>query len=155
MKLTYRGVDYTQTPAANSGDRAAKLRWNQAQRAQNVNLRYRGATYELSPEAVSTAEPAPAANAVLTYRGVTYQVQSAKSTAPVAQPTPVSLDDLTRTLNIQHHRQIKQREQTMLSRLAAGTGIPMTRSGLFWNHIQGDAHPSFRTLYDRSHAAMS
>ncbi len=43
----------------------------------------------------------------------------------------------------------------MLSRLDAEVGLSAGDAVYFWNHIGGEAHPSFSDSYDRSHVAMS
>jgi hypothetical protein len=54
-----------------------------------------------------------------------------------------------------HHRSVKRREQSMLTRLDGEVGLPVSAATGFWNHIQGKVHPSFWSTYDRSHIAMS
>ena len=52
------------------------------------------------------------------------------------------------------HRSVKQRQQSMLGRLAIETGLPV-EAAQYWNHIQGKVHPSFWATYSRSGAAAS
>jgi hypothetical protein len=66
----------------------------------------------------------------------------------------MSTQDQARALMMRHHQMIKNREQCMLSRATADMGIP-GETAIFWNHIQGKPHPSFRATYDRSHAGLS
>jgi hypothetical protein len=66
----------------------------------------------------------------------------------------LSTQDQARALMIRHHHLIKNRQQSMLSRLAAEVGLPQEAS-TYWNHIQGKPHPTFSKDYDRSHASFS
>lgn len=66
----------------------------------------------------------------------------------------MSTQEQARVLMMKHHRQIKNREQSMLGRIAAEVGIEIDKVD-YWNHIQGKPHPSFRKTYDRSHVALS
>lgn len=152
MKLTYRGVRYDYNPAqpAHSVDAV-----------QAPDLRYRGAKYRLNQSA-----KAENLNAILKYRGVAYQTQPAAVAQPTVQPvapveavapvaTPkVSIQEKARLLTMDHHRMIKNREQSILARSAAEIGLT-AEAAKFWNHIQGKVQPTFRVDYDRSHAALS
>jgi hypothetical protein len=42
----------------------------------------------------------------------------------------------------------------MLGRAAVEIGLP-AEAAEYWNHIQGQPHPSFRSSYDRSGASLS
>lgn len=64
----------------------------------------------------------------------------------------MSTQEQARALMMRHHHTIKNRQQSMLNRAAAEVGL---EGADYWNHIQGKAHPSFRTSYDRSGATMS
>lgn len=66
----------------------------------------------------------------------------------------MSTQDQARALMMRHHHAIKNRQQSMLTRAAAEVGLS-SESPVFWNHIQGKPHPSFRDSYDRSHATLS
>lgn len=55
---------------------------------------------------------------------------------------------------MRHHHIIKNRQQSMLGRTAAEVGMDVEGSE-YWNHIQGQPHPSFRASYDRSNASLS
>lgn len=83
-----------------------------------------------------------------TNRGTSSVTKQAKSAV-------LSVQEQARDLMMQHHRQIKQREQSMLSRVGAKVGLPIEEATHFWNHIQGMTHTSFWTTYDRSHVGMS
>jgi hypothetical protein len=81
-----------------------------------------------------------------------------RDTSSVAQQTKsavLSVQEQARNLMMQHHRQIKQREQSMLSRVGAEVGLSTQEATRFLNHIQGMTHTSFWTTYDRSHVGMS
>jgi hypothetical protein len=150
MKLTYRGVSYDHVPAQQLSDNAV---------VEAPNLRYRGAKYRQNQ--VAKAENL---NALLKYRGVAYSTQPVaaaptEAVAPVEAAAPVaapklSIQEKARLLNMDHHRMIKNREQSMLARSAAEVGLA-TDAANFWNHIQGKIQPTFRVNYDRSHAALS
>lgn len=161
MKLMYRGIGYHYNPAVNFNK-------PKQTKALGAVLRYRGVAYQVQPateaavtEAVAT--PVLPAQATLTYRGMTYQVkpivqlqpvQAAQTQAQAVATPTLSIEAQARVLTVNHHRQIKRREQSMLSRLGQWVGLPVTDS-LFWNHIGGESHPSFRATYDRSTATMS
>ncbi|PSB01353.1 hypothetical protein [Merismopedia glauca] len=66
----------------------------------------------------------------------------------------MSTEQQARALMMRHHHIIKNRQQSMLGRAAVEVGMPPEASE-YWNHIQGKAHPSFRSSYDRSGACMS
>lgn len=67
----------------------------------------------------------------------------------------MSAQDQARTLMMRHHHLVKQRQQSMLSRVAAEVGLPAEAAHEYWNHIQGKPHPSFSKSYDRSHVGLS
>lgn len=150
MKLTYRGVSYDYVPAQQQSDAPA---------VEAPDLRYRGAKYRLNQ--VAKAE---SLNALLKYRGAAYSTQPvaatpAEAVAPVEVAAPastakLSIQEKARMLTMDHHRMIKNREQSMLARAAAEVGLA-TDAANFWNHIQGKIQPTFRVNYDRSHAALS
>lgn len=144
MKLSYRGVSYEFNSTQNS-DFTPPPR---------SDLKYRGATYRLSRVAqVENLE------AILKYRGTAYspsatQDQPEGAVAEAVPASVLSLQDKARGLTVNHHQAIKHRQQVMLSRSAAQVGLPTTAAN-YWNHIQGQIHPTFRATYDRSHAALS
>jgi hypothetical protein len=147
MKLTYRGVAYEYNPPkVEYGDptqvgkyRGVDIRFRTIQKEPvqqpTVDLLYRGAAY--------TANPVDA----------TESIESTESAKP-AVATP-SVKEQARWLMMNHHKNVKRRQQSMLSRLDAKVGLPASEASRFWNHIRGEAHPSFDASYDRSHAAMS
>ncbi|MBD2256439.1 DUF4278 domain-containing protein [Pseudanabaena sp. FACHB-2040] len=151
MQLSYRGVKYEYTPpvvAAKSTDETGTFR--------GVDIRFR--TIAKAPVQQSTLD--------LMYRGVGYR--TGETAAPVAQPVtapaaiaapaaPVATrttEDRARMMLINHHRLVKRRQQSMLSRSATEAGMPADASR-YWNHIQGKVHPSFWATYDRGHASAS
>ncbi|MFQ4135635.1 DUF4278 domain-containing protein [Nodosilinea sp. PGN35] len=150
MKLTYRGVSYDYTPPAvetNLTDEVGKFR--------GVDIRFR--TGKKAPVQQPTLD--------LVYRGVTYQtgtpavapaVEAAPAAAPVAPAVaaPFSTEDRARIRMVNQHRSVKQRQQSMLTRLATEAGLPED-AAKYWNHIQGKVHPSFWATYSRSGAAAS
>jgi hypothetical protein len=137
MKLTYRGISYetnndqTSVPVVNLRDRNARNRLNQEARAENLN-------------------------AILIYRGNAYNVQPTASTvANTSTPsTNSSVEERARLLTLNHHRSVKNRQQSLLRRSASEAGLGANIAN-FWNHIQGGVHPSFGINYDRSHATLS
>jgi len=87
----------------------------------------------LSPEAVEPANP------------------------PVSPESPCANLDVTekaRCLLVQHHQDVKKRDQSLLTRLADDVGMDLAEAGHFSNHIQGKMAAG-SSGYDRSHAAMS
>jgi hypothetical protein len=140
MKLTYRGVTYEYNPPkVEYGDPT------QVGKYRGVDIRFR--TIEKEPVQQPTLD--------LLYRGAAYTtnpVESAESAKPAATP---SVKEQARWLMMNHHKNVKRRQQSMLSRLDAKVGLPASEAAHFWNHIRGEAHPSFDASYDRSHAAMS
>ncbi len=66
----------------------------------------------------------------------------------------MSTNDQARALMSRHHQLIKNRQQSMLGRVASEIGMPAD-SVEYWNHVQGKPHSSFAKSYDRSHSAMS
>ncbi len=150
MKLTYRGVSYDYTPPTvetNVTDDVGKFR--------GVDIRFR--TGKKDPVQQPTLD--------LVYRGVAYQtgtpevapvVEAAPAVAPVA-PAAVaafSTEDKARISMMNRHRSVKQRQQSMLTRLATEAGLPED-AAKYWNHIQGKVHPSFWATYSRGGAAAS
>jgi hypothetical protein len=136
MQLTYRGVNYETNSATVPTPVPA------------TDLKYRGASYRLHQAARTEA-----LEAILKYRGAIYggkKAQRAAIVAPASQAS--SVQEQARLLTMNHHRLIKNREQSMLRRAAAQVGVNTTN---YWNHIQGKVHPTFRATYDRSAATMS
>lgn len=154
MKLTYRGVSYDYTPPvvqSNLTDEAGKFR--------GVDIRFR--TVKKAAVQQPTLD--------LVYRGVAYQAgtpeaapAAAIAAPPVAAPlvaatevaTAFSTEDKARMSMMNRHRSVKQRQQSMLARLATEAGLP-AEAAHYWNHIQGKVHPSFWATYSRSGAAAS
>lgn len=98
----------------------------------------------------------------LIYRGVAYgtgtptTVEVAPTTAPTAAPVAMAATsgDIARLRMVNRHRLVKQRQQSMLARLATEAGLP-AEAARYWNHIQGKVHPSFWATYGRSGASAS
>ena len=65
----------------------------------------------------------------------------------------MSTQQQARALMSRHHQNIKNRQQSMLGRVAAEIGVDVDKE--YWNSIQGKPHPSFRKSYDRSGASLS
>jgi hypothetical protein len=153
MKLTYRGVSYDYTPPVvemKTIDEVGKfrgvdIRFRTVKKAPvqqpTLDLVYRGVAYSTGTSAVADATPevAPATPVAVT--------------APVAAAT-VSTDDKARLMMMNRHRSVKQRQQSMLARLAVEAGLPAD-AAKYWNHIQGKVHPSFWATYSRSGASAS
>ncbi|HEY9645827.1 MAG TPA: hypothetical protein V6C88_05625 [Chroococcidiopsis sp.] len=65
----------------------------------------------------------------------------------------MSMQDQARALMHRHHHLVKQRQQSMLGRVAAEVGLP-DEAMQHWSHIQGKPLPGVAD-YDRSHASFS
>jgi hypothetical protein len=65
----------------------------------------------------------------------------------------MSAQDQARALLTRHHHLVKHRQQSMLTRVMAESGIASEDLG--WNHIQGKPYASAQGSYDRSHVALS
>lgn len=150
MKLTYRGISYDYTPPTvelTPSDEVGKFR--------GLDIRFR--TLKKRPVQQPTLD--------LVYRGVAYganlaepvvsqAVVAAPTAAPAVEVGPVNTEDKARLMMMNRHRSVKQRQQSMLTRLAAEAGLA-TGASSYWNHIQGKVHPSFWATYSRSAAAVS
>jgi len=152
MKLTYRGISYDYTPPvveSSVTDEAGKFRGVDIRfrtgkkvpvQQSNLDLIYRGVAYQTgTPEAAPVVEAAP--------------VAAIAAPAPAAM-TPFSTEDRARMSMMGRHRSVKQRQQSMLARLATEAGLPED-AAKYWNHIQGKVHPSFWATYSRGGAAAS
>ncbi|NJO77217.1 MAG: DUF4278 domain-containing protein [Cyanobacteria bacterium RM1_2_2] len=138
MKLTYRGVSYEYNPPkVEYGDRT------QVGKYRGVDIRFRN--LPKAPVLQPTLD--------LIYRGAAYTTHPT-AVEPAAK-APSSIKEQARQLMMSHHRNVKRRQQTMLSRLDSQVGLPASDATHFWNHIRGEVHPSFGDSYDRSQATMS
>lgn len=161
MKLTYRGVSYEYTPPtvefSNSNTvgkyRGLDVRFRNPVKVPvqqpTLDLVYRGAAYPIAPASTVEESPAPVV-APIAQLAAQLNAQSQP-----AAPLALSIEDRARSMMMQHHRLIKQRQQTMLSRLDVEVGLTAADAAHYWNHIQGKVHPGFRATYDRSHASFS
>lgn len=148
MQLNYRGINYeTNSPV---------VQMNNSNPA-DTTLKYRGNTYGTNLPVIAEAE-VEAAEATLQYRGNALNAvlpvidqSGVVGTAPVAAVP----GDRARALMMNRHRQVKQRQQVMLTRLATSIGLNANEAAQYWNHIQGKVHPSFWATYGRSHVANS
>jgi len=138
--LTYRGTSYTLNSAA-TDEIAADV--------PPTTLKYRGASYRRSQTAMVEAT-----NAVLTSRGTSYTFNPATETVVVEQPAEASVQDKARLLSIKQHREIRNRQQTMLQRAAASLGFDVNVAD-YWHHVQGKIPTAAWQICDRSSAAMS
>ena len=147
-----------------------------------MQLSYRGSKYESNSPVVETnvgetgkyrgldwrfrnfkKAPVQQASLDLKYRGVAYRTnhnsevsEPVLAAATAVEPTRVSglsTEAKARTRMTQQHHLIKNRQQTLLTRSAAEAGL--THLSNYWNHIQGDIHPTFRRDYERSHVSFS
>lgn len=106
MKLSYRGISYDYSPANSANAEVAQ---------PGVDLKYRGATHRRGEVAKGDR-----LNAILKYRGAAYSTQS----NPVAvAPVTRTVEDRARLLNLSHDRAIRNRQHSMLSRVAAQIGV--------------------------------
>lgn len=138
MKLTYRGVSYDYNPPqVEYGDPT------QVGKYRGVDIRFR------NPKKPLVLQP----TLDLIYRGAHYTSQPVAEA--VVAPAATSIQERARQLMMNHHRVVKRRQQSMLTRLDARVGLDSGKASSYWNHIQGKIHPSFGMSYDRSQAAMS
>ncbi len=143
--LTYRGIQYDYVPPAVRAE------------ATDVVAKYRGWNYHCTKAVNPPAQPARD----LLYRGVAYHTGNDNggpavtlaATHDAPQPA-VSLSELSRALLTHHHQNVKNREQSLLTRTLTQMGLP-TAAGHYWNQIQGKIKPSAWLSYDRSPATMS
>jgi len=152
MKLSYRGVRYEANSTPIASDAPAVYT------GPAVNLKYRGATYRRSEVA-----KVDRLGAIFKYRGAAYSTEAAIApepvTTPIAQPamaaTPaLSVEAKARQLMLNHNREIKNRQHSVLARTAAEVGFSAKLSN-YWNQIQGEVDASLMSEYDRSGAALS
>ena len=153
MKLTYRGVNYDYNPpqaplggsVATGQYRGAGVKFRNLQKEivqqPSLDLKYRGVAY-------TTTAPESAIPEVIS-ASITDET-AAKPALAIA-----SIDEQLRSLMLNHHRNVKQREQVMLSRLAAQVGLPNQYAYQYWNPIQGKVSPVMAETYNRSHVAFS
>ena len=109
MQLTYRGIDYNYVPPA------------VGTRDTGLTGKYRGADVHFK-----VADPIPSQygySADLKYRGVAYTVGEPEPVAvtpvgvtPTVPAIPLSVDERMRRLVMRHLRNIRRREQSMLTR---------------------------------------
>lgn len=147
MKLTYRGITYDYNPPrVVCGSTYAKGR-------------YRGVPVNFQALEVPVVKP----SYTLKYRGVAYctgipmQVEEPERAANIIlEKVPaVAISKQSRALMASHRQLIRQREQTMLTRLDEEVGLDTDKATHYESHIQGKLRHSFVKGYDRSKAAMS
>ena len=154
MQLTYRGVRYDYNPprvdlsdTQEGGKyRGVDIRFRTVKKNSvqqpTLDLVYRGAAYRTGESAPASASiPATAAAPAPTF------------SAAATQSSP-STSDKARLMMINRHQSIKQRQQSMLTRLAKEVGLTADVTK-YWNRIQGKVHPSFWATYNRSGATIS
>jgi hypothetical protein len=163
MKLTYRGIPYDYSaPQVNYGDayasgkyRGLDIRFRNPEKnpvqQPTLDLVYRGVAYQTGDQAIANDGAASVPAAV----GADPIAESIGAVAVTSTPVHTSVQDKARTLMMDHHRFIKRRQQDMLSRLAEEVGLNGGDAATRWNLIQGKIHPTFRSNYDRSKAALS
>lgn len=141
MKLNYRGVNYESNPV--------QVETTQAE----VGGTYRGLDWRFRN---LKKPPVLQPRYNLSYRGVKYNKPSSAVVSPVfADSNGVSSSETkARALMINKTRNLKKRQQTLLSRIAAEVGLD-DKAGNYENRIQGKVHPSFRSNYDRLGASFS
>jgi hypothetical protein len=152
MKLTYRGTTYDYTPPQVEMEPSA------------IVGKYRGLEWRFrNPKRVPVLE----SNLDLMYRGVPYHSET-PAIAPVADvtvspsvvepvtttPIGVSVQNMARSLMLQHHRWIKNRQQSLLARSATEVGMDIDAAH-YWSTIQGKPTAESGLSYDRSSVAMS
>ncbi|HIK25727.1 MAG: DUF4278 domain-containing protein [Thermosynechococcus sp. Uc] len=146
--LTYRGVQYDYVPPAVRTE------------ATDVVAKYRGWNYHCTHAVNPPAQPVRD----LIYRGVAYRTNPAAVVNTMSTPNghtatevnmpALDLNQLSRVILTHHHQVIKNREQSLLTRMIAQMGLPVA-AGHYWNQIQGKIKPQLWTSYDRSPATMS
>jgi len=130
-----------------------------------MKLQYRGTAYENNSPVVGLSN-SNLADAALKYRGNVYLTNQpvAATTvetiaAPLAEtvsaPAAASFNNRARLLMMNHHRQVKRRQQAMLTRVATSIGLDANETAGYWGHIQGKVQPGFWNTYDRSGSASS
>ena len=67
----------------------------------------------------------------------------------------MSTQEQARALMMRHHHMIKNRQESMLSRVAAEVGLDGADACSHIHRIQGKLDNSFSNTYDRSSASMS
>ncbi|MEM1309983.1 MAG: DUF4278 domain-containing protein [Cyanobacteria bacterium P01_C01_bin.70] len=139
MKLIYRGVEYNYTPPAVEMNPTADVG-----KYRGVDIRFR--TVKHSAVQQPTLD--------LVYRGVAYRTSDSAAVKSTGQATASNLELKARTLLIGHNRNVKRRQQAMLTRLASDVGLAADVTQ-YWNRIQGKVHPSFWATYDRGSSAVS
>lgn len=164
MKRKYCGVPYKYEPVAVTfGGEPIAVAFNR----HIGEEKYRGAPAKY---AIFTAD-IPYPEFEFNYRGFTHHIGQTKgfalsdqgsNTVPETPDSenlvavkPMSIDEQLRQLMMAHHRQIRKREQAMLARLDARTGLSAEDATHFRNHIQGYIPYDEWMNYDRSHVAMS
>lgn len=157
MKLTYRGISYDYHPP-------------QVEYGPLFGTgKYRGTSVGFRQAAAPAIEQS---TAELNYRGISYYsgpsrqiVENQTTTSAMAQPiatsptsissTMTSVSQRVRALAVQHVRNIRKREQSMLARIDIAVGLTAQDAAHYESHIQGKVRHNFRATYDRSSAAMS
>ena len=151
MKLSYRGVRYETNSTPIAPDAPVVYT------GPAVNLKYRGATYRRGEVAKVSR-----LGAIFKYRGAAYSTV-AIAPEPVAEPVakPVvataaatTVEAKARQLMLNHNREIKNRQHSVLARTAAEVGFSAQLSN-YWNQIQGEVDATLLSEYDRSGAALS
>jgi hypothetical protein len=157
MKLTYRGISYDYSPVdvkltdavtTTGRYRGAAYRFRQQQttlaQQPSLDLKYRGVAYATEPAPVDAVDAAVVPVAELAAATVTVQ--------PVAA---INTEEKMRSLAMSHHRLVKQREQSVLSRFALQVGLNSELAASYWNPIQGKIGHDAMSNYDRNHVAFS
>ncbi|MDJ0702427.1 MAG: DUF4278 domain-containing protein [Leptolyngbyaceae cyanobacterium MO_188.B28] len=154
MQLTYRGVRYDYNPprvdlneTKEGGKyRGVDIRFRTVKKntvhQPTLDLVYRGAAYR-------TGESAPASASIPANAAAPAPTVSAAATQ-----SATSMSEKARFMMINRHQSIKQRQQSMLTRLAKEVGLTADVTQ-YWNRIQGKVHPSFWATYNRSGATIS
>ena len=167
MQLTYRGVryDYTPNPAPEFGAVLATGTYRGASvifRAlatvpaqPRFLLTWRGNRYLSGPK-VHPVQPTAQAAATAATAAIAEDTKAdATSTPNPAVTTPkMTIVERARSLFIRRHQKIRQREQSMLTRLDEEVGLTAKDAAHYESQIQGKVPHNFAG-YDRSDAAMS
>ncbi len=181
MKLVYRGISYNSIPQpdvlnsepiASGAYRGVPIQFSRATalavEQPSLDLTYRHVAYrtqagsETLPDQEHTSQvpataiaPSASHDEWIAYEAPVDESNQASISASAASLPPLSIQDRARSLMIQHHVKVTQREEGMLNRLFEEIGVPDASAIHHAGRIQGKIYPGFWTSYDRSHASMS
>jgi hypothetical protein len=140
MKMNHRGITYNYTPPTVEN------------KIGELAGRYRGLDWRFcNPTKIYTQQ----ASVDLMRQTAAHHPQDSSELPESSLSYADSTSDMARYLVLNRQRTIKQRQQTLITRVAMEVGLASQQASHYWNHIQGKLHPSFRLNYDRGGATMS